>query len=165
MYFKKGLKLACFFCSWKKKAICELWEKSFAVIPYMRNHVARIHKGEQHGICKICEYICSSKYTWNKSILNLFMKKSHFSVKCVNETSHGVFIWRIMLPEFKRKLLDVHSAAMDVLLKRTWMGLLRAFMTKRSLTNVNFAKKVQNKGHVLRVYQEPWSFLALILAI
>ena len=126
----------------KKPFNCELCEKSFAVIPYMRNHFARIHKGEQHGICKICEYICSSKYTWNKSILNLFMKKSHFSVKCVNETSHGVFIWRIMLPEFKRKLLDVHSAAMDVLLKRTWMGLLRAFMTKRSLTNVDFAKKV-----------------------
>ena len=93
-------------------------------------------------------YICSSKYTWNKSILNLFMKKrSHFSsVKCVNETSRGVFIWRIMLPEFKRKLLDVHSAAMDVLLKRTWMGLLRAFMTKRSLTNVNFSKKFFKKG-------------------
>ena len=76
----------------KKPFKCELCEKSFAVIPYMRNHFARIHKGEQHGICKICEYICSSKYTWNKSILNLFMKKSHFSVKCVNETSHGVFI-------------------------------------------------------------------------
>ena len=35
----------------KKPLKCELCEKSFAVIPYMRNHVARIHKGE------ICEYV------------------------------------------------------------------------------------------------------------
>ena len=80
MYFKKGLiKVGMFLMFMKKKAFkCELNEKDFAIIHYMRSHMARIHKGEKPGICQIYKHACSSKYALIKHIETIHEKRSHF---------------------------------------------------------------------------------------